>query len=199
LYPNTCTAILGLYQDMRIVALLVYSLVVMGDEDSEHHEGSDGISLSISKSSTKGTVEHPEDSVEEIHQESSGSRSTNKENSTLKPVGTGEMETHNTDEETAIRANSTDSAQSIDDASTRSVAIAHQTFLFFENLQNVSLTFSELASEGINAATNIRTLSAYTELLIKCLDQMESLQSDEKTHYWALQDAVKVCRPMLSA
>jgi hypothetical protein len=174
----------------------VFSLT--GDDDIE---GGSGISLSFSKKSTKGHVETADDSEEHIHESTTKTISSKSEDvqSRRHEKASNAMD-QSTKEENAGDGTSSstatidrDSVQSVDDASTRSFAIAHQTELFLGNLQTVSFTMTELNLEAINAAVHIRVLSSYTELLIKSLEHFETLQSEEQRFYWQLKDTVNVC------
>ena len=162
-------------------------------------EGDAGISLSFSKKTTKGHAE-PSDDSEEHHQEtktttlssiSGGEQGPRREDSSHASAQSAETE-NSGDSSGGTTTNDRDSVQSVDDASTRSFAIAHQTELFIGNLQNVTFTIAELSLEAVNAAVHIRTLSSYTELLIKSLEHFEILESEEQRFYWQLKDTVSV-------
>jgi len=186
----------GFISHMRVFNFLVLAFAAIKAEDSDDHEGKGGISFSISKTSTKGPVEHADDVSEEVHEKSSSTESV-KSHSAPEDTKQGQepRQSDTSDVATDTSTNSTESTQLVDDASTRSLGIAHQTDVFFHNLQNVSLTISELGLEGTNAAIHIRTLASYTELLMKSLEHLESLQPEEKRIYWDLKDTVNVSGP----
>ena len=181
---------------MRVLTLLLLASADSKAGDSDDHEGKGGISFSISKTSTKGPVEHADDVSEEVHEKSSSTESMKSQTAPEETRRSQELRQSDTsDVGTDTSTNSTESTHLVDDASTRSLGIAHQTDIFFHNLQNVSLTISELGLEGTNTAIHIRTLASYTELLMKSLEHLESLQSDEKRIYWDLKDTVNVGGP----
>lgn len=177
---------------MKLICLCILVKLSTGDGDDEavSHSGKGGLSISISKTSTK---ESPEVQTDEITDTSTTRKSIKK--STESSPNIAEVLKNDTESSTSPAVSSTnrsDLPQSIDDSSTRSLNIAHQTHLFFENLQQVALNVSELSLEGMNAAVHLRVLSSYVDLMVKALEHLETLESEERRHYGLLKDTITV-------
>lgn len=177
---------------MKLICLCILVKLSTGDGDDEavSHSGKGGLSISISKTSTK---ESPEVQTDEITDTSTTRKSIKK--STESSPNSAEVLKNDTESSTSTAVSSTnrsDLPQSIDDSSTRSLNIAHQTHIFLENLQQVALNVSELSLEGMNAVVHLRVLSSYVDLMVKALEHLETLESEERRHYGLLKDTITV-------
>ena len=174
---------------MRII-VFIQAFLVLSKGDSDHTDTDDGLSFSFSKtkSTSTGNDDHETSNVQESKNaitansmtQSSDPRSTSESNDVRKGT-VDSVDSHN------------ELQPSADDSSVILEEITHQQNQFAIHMHGMAQRVSELGLEGLHAASMLRVLESYVEVLLKSLHQLGTLQDEERKYYSRVKETVHVC------
>jgi hypothetical protein len=158
----------------------------MGETDVPQGRGDFSLSFSKSKSTTReannneGTISQQMGNLTQP----TGNTDTS-DNTTATPM------THNVILP-LVETVSSEGSPSAVEASEVAQEISYEEERFATNLRELAQRISKLGTEAVFASTATRVLESYVHVMLKCLDQFETLRKEEAEYYKKVKDTVHV-------